>query len=76
MPVTIFYTAKKAKAFGCTHRARFMGIVPGYVSDDGLWVPVSDLLAPVEDLLSFIWCSMRQMRGEEPDFMFVVGKKI
>lgn len=74
--ITIWMTAERAKSLGCTHRGRIWGIIPGFISEDGLWVSRSDLLNPLEDLLGFLWVTMRQMRGEEPDFMFAVGKPI
>ncbi len=77
MPLTLFYTKKMAKAFGCTRRAWMFGIVPGYFNEDtGLWVPASDLLVPAEIALELIWVFMRRMRGKEPDFMFAIGKEI
>jgi hypothetical protein len=71
----IWVSASKAKELGCTHRARFMGIIPGfYGENEGLWVSRSDLLCPIEDVLVFIWATVRRLRGEQPDFMFeVVG---
>jgi hypothetical protein len=67
----------KAKELGCTHHALFMGIIPGFYGDaDGLWVSRSDLLNPLESLLVFLWTSLRVIRGEEPDFMFMVSREI
>lgn len=75
--VQFWVSSAKAKSYGCTHRARFMGIIPGFFSEqDGLWVSRSDLLIPLEAALSFIWATMREFRGEEPDFMFEVGEPI
>lgn len=75
--ITIWMTAKRAKELGCTHRARFLGLVPGFIEPDQcIWVSRSDLLNPIEDVLNFIWQTMRWMRGEEPDFMFEVGAEI
>lgn len=66
--IAIYNSPSKARSLGCTHRARVFGIVPGYFDiDRHLWVPLSDLLNPVEDLLSFIWVTMRRLRNEEPD---------
>lgn len=74
---TIWMTAARAKEIGCTHRGRFMGIIPGFIDPDRvLWVSRSDLLNPIEDLLAVIWATMRELRGEEPDFMFEVGAEI
>lgn len=73
----VWISAKAAKEMGCTHRARFMGIIPGFYGEsESLWVSRSDLLNPIEDFLAFIWTSMRAMRGEEPDFMFEIGEEI
>lgn len=75
--IQVWVSAAQAKELGCTHRARFMGIIPGFFSEaDGLWVSRSELLNPLEDFLAFIWAAMRQMRGEDPDFMFEVGRPI
>ena len=74
---SLWTTPAKAAALGCTHRARFLGVIPGFMNlDDGLWVSRSDALAPVEDALARVWCIMRELRGEEPDFMFAVGRPI
>ena len=63
--------------FGCTHHARYMGIIPGFIEpESGLWVSRSDLLNPVEDAVTYLWVWTRQMRGEEPDFMFAIGREI
>ena len=77
MMISIWTSAAKAKQLGCTHHARFMGIIPGFFGiDTDVWVSRSDLLNPLESLLVFIWVSMRQMRGEEPDFMFEIMGEI
>lgn len=77
MGLQVWISAEKAASLGCTHRARFMGIIPGFIEpDEMVWVSRSDLLNPIEDLLCFIWAAMRQMRGEEPDFMFEIGEPI
>lgn len=72
----LWVSAKKAKAMGCTHRARFMGVIPGFIEpNEAAWVSRSDLLNPLEDALVWVWMTMRRMRGEEPDFMFeIVGE--
>lgn len=70
----VWISAKAAKEMGCTHRARYLGVIPGFYGPDrNLWVSRSDLLNPIEDLLSFIWVWLREWRGEDPDFMFEVG---
>ena len=69
-------SAETAKSYGCTHRARMHGVIPGFWSDDGLWVSRSDLLNPFEDLLSWVWVNLRLMRGEDPDFMIMKGRQI
>jgi len=75
--MAIWTTAAEARALGCTHHARIFGIIPGFYSvPENIWVPRSDLLNPVEDALAFIWTTMRQMRGDEPDFMFSLGREI
>jgi len=74
---SLWTTPAKAAALGCTHRACFFGLIPGFINpDDGLWVSRSDLLAPIEDALAWAWCITRELRGEEPDFMFAVGGPI
>lgn len=70
-------STEKARSIGCTHRARFMGLVPGFINPEtNLWVARSDLLNWLSDALAFVWVFMRELRGEEPDFMFVVGPRI
>lgn len=77
MGVTIWMTADRAKSLGCTHRARFLGLIPGFFDpESGLWVSRSDLLNPIEDALMWMWATMRRLRGEEPDFMFEIGAEI
>lgn len=74
---SIWVSSRRAKSLGCTHRARFMGIIPGFLApSDGTWVSRSDLLNPIEDILCFIWVNIRLMRGEDPDFMWWVGQEI
>lgn len=68
-------SATKARAIGFTHRARVFGIVPGFLKDpygECCWMNRSDLLNPIEDLLSFFWVNMRIARGDEPDFGFMI----
>ena len=73
----IWVTSSMAREYGCTHKARIFGIVPGFIEPEtALWVSRSDLLAPIEGALAFFWATLRQMRGEEPDFMFEVGPEI
>jgi hypothetical protein len=73
----LWISASEARELGCTHRARFLGIVPGFFDPEtALWVPRSDLLNPLEDLLSHIWAIMHQIRGEEPEFFFAVGRPL
>jgi hypothetical protein len=75
----LWVTPNRARAIGCTHYARSFGIIPGFYGEEGqdaLWLPRSMLLIPVENLLAFIWMTMREMRGEEPDFMFQIRGKI
>jgi len=75
--VEIWRSASQAKTQGAIHSARFMGIIPGfYGEDNSLWISRSDLLNPIEDALVWVWVTMREMRGEEPDFMFDVGRPI
>ena len=74
---SIWTSARKASEYGCTNHGRLFGLVPGFVDPTGfLWVPRSDLLNPVEDVLGWIWSVTRQLRGEEPDFMIEVGRPI
>lgn len=70
-------SADKARALGCTHRARFLGVIPGFFSEkDSMWVSRSDLLNPFEDLVAWLWFTIRSARDEEPAFVFAVGKPI
>jgi hypothetical protein len=73
----IYYSKTKAKELGATHRAWMHGIIPGYFNPEtNHWVPLSDWLNPIEDGLTGMWVFMRQMRGEEPDFMFSIGGEL
>lgn len=77
MTLQLWISSKQAKEYGCTHHARLFGIIPGFCADgdrlhSNLWVPRSDLLYPIEVLLTTIWMAMRFMRDEEPDFMIDV----
>ena len=73
-------SARKARSLGCTHHARYCGIVPGFAraepDHEFLWVSRSDLLSPLEDILTCFWVAIRQLRGEDPDFFFTIGKRI
>lgn len=74
------WTSKaKAAEYGCTHHASLFGMVPGFFGEtDGmpLWVPRSDALNWLEDLLSHISVAIQQSKGEEPLFAFKVGKPL
>jgi len=73
----IWVSERQARAIGCTHKARMHGIIPGFFSEgEGLWVSRSDLFNPIEDALTALWVFMREWRGEDPDFLFVVGRPI
>lgn len=75
--VSIWMGAKEAASYGATHHARLFGIVPGFYGEgSNIWIGRSDLLNPFEDVLAFVWSAMRAIRGEEPDFMFEVGKPL
>lgn len=77
MAFQLLITAARARALGCTHHARFMGLIPGFFEPEtSLWVSRSDLLNPIEDALAFLWVTLRELRGEEPDFMFAVGRPL
>jgi len=77
MAFSLWTTAASAKEQGCTHHAWSYGIIPGYFGmDDNQWVPKTDLLEPLSYVLEYVWNLMREFRDEEPDFCFVVGKKI
>lgn len=70
-------TKSAARSYGCTHRALFMGIIPGFFNPtDSMWVSRSDILNPIEDLLSFIWAIWCDLRGIEHGFMIEVGEEI
>jgi hypothetical protein len=71
----LWVSPSKAREIGCTHYARSFGIIPGFYGEEGmdaLWLPRSSLLVPIENLLAFLWVTLREMRGEEPDFMFQI----
>jgi hypothetical protein len=73
----VWVTKRKAKEFGCSHSALFMGIIPGFYNpDESLWVSRSDILNPIEDMLSFIWAIWCDIRGTEPMFMIAVRDEI
>jgi hypothetical protein len=74
---TLWCSAERALSYGATHRARVHGVIPGFLNPEtGVWIPRSDLLDPVDTVLAYIWVMLRQLRGEEPDFMFLVGEEI
>ena len=53
----IWRSKKEAKELGATHHARIWGIIPGFVANGPvglMWVPRSDLLNVVEDVLSAV----------------------
>jgi len=75
----LWVSAAEAKEIGCTHHARMFGIVPGFFGEiDGipLWVARSDVFVWVEDAISTLAAFIRQSQGEEPLFMFKVGREI
>lgn len=73
----IWCSSWRASELGATHHARLHGLIPGFYGEtDGLWISRSDIFNPLEDALSWLWAAMRSMRGEEPDFMFVIGKPL
>lgn len=73
----VWCSSGKAAEMGCTHHARLFGLIPGFFGDaDGLWISRSDLLIPLEELICFLWATLRRLRREEPDFMFILGPEI
>jgi hypothetical protein len=73
-----FVTSNDAREMGFTHHAWLLGIVPGFVVDDGglVWCSRSDILNPVEDFLMWIWVNMQEAKGIAPSFSFKVGKAL
>lgn len=77
MQLTLWTSARRARELGCTHHARFLGIIPGFFDPgQALWVARSDLLAPLEDVLSVIWAACCEAHGEESEFMLTIGRPI
>ena len=76
---SIWTTATEAESYGCTHYARLFGIVPGFCGEiDGvtLWVPRSDALNWLEDVLSFLAAIINQSNGDDPVFSFMILEPI
>lgn len=74
---SLYTSAAAAREMGCTHHAMMWNIIPGYFGEDaGVWCPVSDLLAPVEDVVTWVMCSIQEMRGLDPQFGFRLGAEI
>lgn len=78
MTIQWWITERRAREMGCTHKARSLGIIPGFYGEDAsLWVSRSDLLNPVEDALTWLWVQAWMLfRDDEPQFMFQVGRRI
>lgn len=67
----LYVTDQSAKERGYTHKARYLGLIPGYFNEAGNgWLPKSSLFGPVEFLLTELWLLGCHFRNEEPDFMF------
>ena len=78
MSFALWVSVDEAKRLGCTHRARFCGIIPGFctIGAEPLWVSRSDLLNWLEYIVVSVWVSIRLARGEDADYMFtVLGEK-
>lgn len=74
---TIWLTAKQARAMGATHHARIHGLIPGFVkTDDFCWFSRSDLLNPIEDVLSAIYETLCAMKGIDLSHTFDIGQPI
>jgi hypothetical protein len=81
LPFQWWVTPARARYLGCTHHARLLGCIPGFVGDldhpDGpRWISRSDALIPLEDLCGWIAATIARMRGDEPLFWFAVGHPI
>lgn len=46
--LSVWTSAQEAAAIGCTHHARFFGVIPGFASDDSGGLPVGVSLRPVQ----------------------------
>lgn len=70
-------SSEYAANLGCTNHARMFRIIPGFWSNDSnLWVSRSDAFNWLEDLLVWINEAIWAQRGEDPQFMFYIGKPI
>lgn len=79
--ITIWVTNQQALNNGCTHHARLMGVIPGFINENSqhgglLWISRSDLFNWLEDLLQYFYATMCSIKGIEPHFMFSIGDDI
>lgn len=78
----IWTSAADARAMGATHHARLAGIVPGFHGDDprradgAIWIPRSDALNWVEDVVSLVGAAVCESKGIDPTFAFRIGRPI
>ena len=73
----IWRNAETAKSYGCTHKARIFGVIPGFFNPETrMWVSRSDLLNPVEDLFGMIYQFVAMASGVVDADPFVVGSEI
>lgn len=78
MAFTLWTSAAKARRLGATHYASMFGVIPGFIimGPEVTWIPRTDALCCLEDLLTWLWVVTREMRDEEPDFSFRVGRNL
>lgn len=73
-----YMSAKEAKAHGFTHHGKYFGI-PVWIGDPHGDCMVATKWAPMEFAMSvahYIEGAIHSLRGTEPTFMFLVGRKI
>ncbi len=76
---SVWTSAAEAKAYGCTHHATLFGCLPGFIGEVAgvpLWVPRSDVISLIEDVVTRLAVLIQQTQGDEPSFMFRVGREI
>ena len=71
-------SASTARSYGCTHRARMYGVLPGFFNpENNLWVSRSDLLNPIEDLINWGFGVFLFLSNQDhPGFPFSIREEI
>ena len=75
---SIWTTASEAAEIGATHHARMWGIIPGFACDGSefLWIPRSDALFWLEDVISYLAAIVQGLKGEDVAFAFAFAFRL